>query len=189
LLYSSLVKRKISLYVLAPLAILFGAYTGMIVLQQNHARFQQIISPATFLVIAIVMHRITFNVIKPSIVVVCLLLALNSVYAQHLRKQALFESASISELSNQLGTLSSSSKIVSVDIFAHSALAYALRPNKVLTVRTKEMERASILSAIKLFEPNYILMQGKHELLFSRNLSLQTEIDSPHFGNLKLYRY
>jgi len=159
----------------------------MIVLQQNHARFQQIISPATFLVIAIVLHRIRFNVIKPCIAVVCLLLTLDAVYAQHLRKQALLESTAISELSTKLDSLVNGSKIVSVDVREHSALAYALRPEKVLTVRTKLMERASILSAIELFEPKYLLMKGKHELMFNNSLELQTEIDSPHFGKLKLY--
>jgi len=191
LLFSSLIQRKnnICLHVIAPLAILFGAYIGMIVLQQNHARFQQIISSATFLVIALVIHRIRFNLIKPLVVVVCLLLVLDAVYAQYLRKQAVLQSAAISELSTQLDPLESDAKIVSVDVRGHGALAYALRPNKVLTINTKLMDNVSIQSAIKLFNAEYVLINGTHEQLFSKGLSLQSEIDNSHFGKLKLYRY
>jgi len=189
LLYSSLIQRKIGLYVVAPLAILFGAYIGMIVLQQNHARFQQIISPATFLIIAMVIHRIRFNLLTPLVVGVCLLLAIDAVYAQYLRKQAVSQSSAISKLSTQIGPIPSDSKIVSIDVRAHSALAYALRPKKVLTINTKLMDNASIQSAIALFNANFVLIKGDHQQLFSENLSLQTEIDNSHFGKLKLYRY
>ena len=189
LLYSSLIQRKIRFYVVAPLAILFGAYIGMVVLQQNHARFQQIISPATFLAIALVVHRIKFNIVKPLVIFVFLLIAVDAVYAQYLRKQAILQSTAISELSTQLSSLIHGAKIVSVDVRAHGALAYALRPNKLLTINTKLMDNDSILSAIDLFDAEFILIKGNQELALNKGLSLQSEINSPYFGQLKLYQY
>lgn len=189
LLYASLIQRKISLYVVAPLAILFGAYTGMIALQQNHARFQQIVSPATFLILALVIHRIKFNLVKPLAIVVFLFIAMDVVYAQYLRKQAFLQSTAISELSANVGPLVNDAKIVSIDVSAHGALAYALRPNKLLTINTKLMDNASILSAIKLFNAEFVLVKGDDEMALSEGLNLQAEINSQHFGKLKLYRY
>lgn len=189
LLHASVIKRSVNFYLIAPLAILFGAYIGIIVLQQNHARFQQIVSPATFLVIALVIHKFRLNLVRPLIIVVCLLLAADIVYARHLRKQAVLQSAAISELSNQLGTLlTKDAKVVSIDVRQHGALAYALRPNKVLTINTKLMNNASILSAIELFGAEFVLIKGKQEQSFSEGLSLQAEIINPHFGELKLYQ-
>jgi len=189
LLYWSLIQRRISFYVIAPLIILFGAYVGMIVLQQNHARFQQIISPATFLILALLIYQIRFNVVKPLVFVVFSFIAVDVVYAQYLRKQAVLQSKAISELSVQLGSLPSDTKILSVDVREHGALAYALRPKKVLTINTNLMDNDSILSAIELFDANIILIKGNNELLLSEGLSLQSEIDSPHFGKLKLYQH
>jgi len=189
LLYLSLIKRSISLYIVAPLAILFGAYIGMIVLQQNHARFQQIISPATFLVFAFVLHQIKFDLIKPLFIVVCLLLTLDAVYAQYLKKQTILQSAAINEMSSSLGPLETSSKIVSINVRQHGALAYALRPNKVLTINTRLMDNAAIVSAIELFNAEYILLKGENEIFNEEDLNLQTEVDNQHFGKLKLYRY
>jgi len=191
LLYLWLIKRSISFYFIAPLVILFGAYIGMVVLQQNHARFQQIISPATFLAIAFILHRIRFNFSKPLIlmVVICLLFGMNAVYAQYLREQAMLQSAAISELSAQLETIDNDAKIVSINVRKHGALAYALRPRKVLTINTNLMEQASIQSAVELFDAEFILLKGEYELINSEQLVLQSEINNRHFGDLKLYRY
>jgi len=189
LLYASLIQRKINLYVVAPLAILFGAYTGMIVLQQNHARFQQIISPATFLILALLIHRIRFNLVTPLVFAILPLVAVDTVYAQYLRKQAMLQSTAINEFSTQVGSIIKNAKIVSVDIRAHGALAYALRPNKVLTINTRLMDSDSILSAVEMFDAEFVLVQGNNKLLLSEDLSLQAELDSPHFGKLKLYQY
>jgi len=188
LLFLSLTRRSINLYLVAPLAVLFGAYIGMVVLQQIHARFQQIISPATFLVLAFVIHHIKLNFTKSLMIVVCLLLAIDTAYALYLRKQAIEQSEAISELSAHIGTLDNNVKIMAVDIRQHGALAYALRPNKVLTVNTKLMEPPSIQTATKLFDGDLILIKGENNL-FSEGRSLVSEIDSPHFGELKLYRY
>ena len=188
LLFLSVTRRGINLYLVAPLAVLFGAYIGMIVLQQNHARFQQIISPATFLVIAFVIHHIKLKFNKPVIIVVCLSLAIDTAYAVYLRKQATKQSMAISELSAHIGALDNNVKIMAVDIRQHGALAYALRPNKVLTVYTDWMEPQSIQTATKLFDGEFILIKGKDNLLFSEGRSLVSKIDSPHFGELKLYR-
>jgi len=117
------------------------------------------------------------------------LVAVDTVYAQYLRKQAMLQSTAINEFSTQVGSIIKNAKIVSVDIRAHGALAYALRPNKVLTINTRLMDSDSILSAVEMFDAEFVLVQGNNKLLLSEDLSLQAELDSPHFGKLKLYQY
>jgi len=188
LLYLCLFKRSIKFHLVAPLAILFGAYIGMVVLQQNHARFQQIIAPATFLAIALVLHRIKVNFVKPLMVVLGLLLVVNAMYAHYLREQALQQTSAINQLSAQIEAIGNNTKIASIDVREHGALAYALRPRKVLTINTTLMQPASITTAMDLFNADYVLLKGDYEIADNKRLSLHTEIDNQHFGKLTLYR-
>jgi len=189
LLYGCLIRRSFSLYQIAPLAVLFGAYIGMIVLQQNHARFQQIISPATFVIIALLIHRININVVKPLMLVVCLSIAVDAVYAQHLRKQAILQKSALSEITDQVEELTNGEGFVAVNILEHGALAYALRPKKLLTIRPNLMTNESIKSATESFDHQYVLMKGEHESLFTKELNLVTDYNNAHFGKLKIYSY
>lgn len=147
---------------IVPLGLLHGAYLGMAVLQQPHARLVQIVAPASFVAIALVAARFgRRGGGRTSGTAIALLLigsmTLGAVYAGTIRRDALAEATALERLAADLAHLPPDARVAIVDILPHAAVAHALRPRAVLVARTGMMPEARILEAIATFKPDMLI--------------------------------
>jgi len=177
-------------------AILFlGLYAAMIVLQQNHPRYQQIVAPISFLVLAIVSCQISLRSVALSAVrwvgwgFLGCLLVINIVMAQKNRSEGAEEAMDIAKLAQTVEWIDEESLVVSVDVMPHNPMAYFLWPREVLAVRTKLMPEEKILKAVAIFEPEYVVSTRPMEDGFPvADLTFTTSVVTGIFKKLYFYR-
>lgn len=167
LLFLSVCHFKKWYMVLLPILLFFSQYGAMIVLQQNHPRYQQIIISGVFLLIAIVAYQFRDKWVSKKILWVCLislwgLLSTTSGYIVSVaREESFYEQAQIEYLEGRFATLPIESRIVSLDLMPHNPLSYIARPREVLFLRTDMLDESGIARAIEIFKPEYFLVGGK----------------------------
>jgi len=175
-----------------PVLLCFGLYAAMIVLQQNHTRFQQIIAVAVFLVLAIAIAEIRRRFQKYWIVVgfvaVLLCSAISAIFAHHLHKDGEKDAIAIQQFIELMNALDKNDRVASINVWRHGPMTHLLRPRDYLPVRSKHLSNASMKEVFVLFKPTVVITQNyaiedqypEAELLFSTPDSL--------FGPISAYR-
>ena len=178
--------------VLVPLGLFGCQYLAMIVLQQNHPRFQQIVAVVTFVVIGVAVSEV-LRVRKVSEkytvsgIVVCFLIvsAFSGVVVNTGRHQSLAEGEEIRRLIKEFETLPVNAKIVGINVKPHNPFSYVVRPREMLFIRTDMLQSNQIKQAIEIFEPDYLVVRGQD---YKAAGELLAEIDTRRFGDLNLYQ-
>jgi len=177
-----------------PLVLCFGLYAAMIVLQQNHARFQQIIVVPVFVVLAVAIlemrHRLQARwVVAITITLTTLLCGTTSaIFAHHLHQDSEQEAAGIEEFKKLTRVIGEHERIATIGVWRHGPMANLLRPRPYLTIRPNHLSENSVQEALELFKPSVLITQNysvksqfpEAELLFSTTASL--------FGPISVYR-
>ncbi len=170
------------------IGLFLGLYAAIIVLQQNHARFQQIIAPASFLAIALALHHVTTRYLKPALV--CLLfltVAFDALLAKRLHDDSQLERTDLATIVKHT-EFPVDARIAMLDVKPHGPLARAFRPLPVLTVWSSMLTEVSVERAFTLFDPSHILsvttLPPQLKTLFQQTGT----IDSRLFGQVGIYK-
>jgi hypothetical protein len=175
-----------------PALIFLGLYAAMIVLQQNHPRYQQIIAPITFFVIMLAVDQVRLTYLRRYVPFVCLMLVVaNTLMVHTSRIESHDEAVGISELENSLKAIGSSARLISVDIYPHNPITYVLGSREFLSVRTNLLEREKIAQAAEIFNPSHVISSREMEhLFFNKQIVLEKTFYSSFYkSEIYLYRY
>lgn len=172
--------------ILIPLTILFGLYIGMCVLMHPQPRFQQIVSCATFVTIAlcvqeclvVVRYKILHLAFACSIVVAFAM-------AWHIRDQANDEFIKMAKISSMVSSINTNAKIVTFDVPLPMKFSQSVKPRPVLSLMTDYLDTSSIDKVLELFSPEYAVSAKPVD---RRSYILVDIIDDPLNGLLYLYK-
>lgn len=171
---------------LVPLMILFGLYLGMSVLMHPQPRFQQIISCATFVTIAICIQefKAVMRFRLPHIAFACAIVIAFSM-AFTTRKQADQDRTNMAKLGSEFSLIGNNAKIVSFDIPLPMKFSQAIRPRPLLSLMTEFLDAESIDRVLEEFAPEYAVSIDPVD---RRDYVLVDKIDDRMNGVLYLYR-
>ena len=191
LLYLLVRRPKQQLSMLLPAALFVGLYVGMIVLQQNHHRYQQIIAPVCFVSLSLAACHFPkryFNVLAG--VALCAAMAINVVLAQKSRNDGISEAVDIRTLIADSQWMGANARIVMVDVLPHNPISYSLAPRELLSVRTDLLAPEKIEQAIELFSPTHLISATKlNDEFLSRVLVFVRTSSTAMYGDLFYYTY
>ena len=183
--------RKNVVYIV-PIFMFIGLYAGMIILQQNHPRYQQIVAPVIFFTIMLALSGVLKEHLKRVVIPLCGVLVIVNCYMVHeARVESISESQdieSIVDVANQYGI---HQKWLSVDVYPHNPISYALAPREFLSIRTDLLDYPKIERAVELFDPLFIISSQELGTTFlSRPIEYLDIVASTLYnGNLYLYKF
>jgi hypothetical protein len=176
-------------WLILPACLFYGLYFAIIFLQQNHPRYQQIIAPITFIVLAIFVSEVRIRI--PSIAKYLLLAAViivNSFMLNISRAESKGEAIDLANLKKELSTVSSTGSFVTFDVMPHNPVSYTLRPTPLLAIRTDMLTQDQIIDCLEKFKPDYALSKFPiDDEYLGKNFLAIRQIDSEIFGRLYLY--
>lgn len=140
----------------------FGLYAAILVLMQTQARYQQIIAPATFLLIALAIFELRDRVnIKlgrlAGIAVFSFSVALLYLMTQKTHHESSVAATAVELTREELAALPKTSKLLMLDSAHELKISYSVRPRMILTAKTELISKESLLKAISLFQPDYLI--------------------------------
>ena len=157
---------------LIPLGVFGSQYIAMLLLQQNHPRFQQIIAVVTFTLLGVGLYELQnrFNVTKKQlagagIVGLISLFGLSLAMAHSGRQQSLTQEMNVSEMLELVSDIPENASIVGIDVKPHNPFSYIVRPRDMLFIRTDMLETPQIERAIELFQPDYYIVRERTEYI------------------------
>jgi len=170
------------------IGLFLGLYAAIIVLQQNHARFQQIVAPASFLVIALALQHVTTRHLRTVLVsLLFLTLLFDTLLAKRLHDDSQMERTDLAAITSQTA-FPADARIAMLDVKPHGPLAWAFRPLPVLTVWSSMLTEASVVRAFTLFKPSHILavtpLPSELGALYQQTGSM----NSIRFGRVSIYQ-
>ena len=196
-IYLSLFRFRHLSFALIPLGVFGVQYLAMIMLQQNHPRFQQIVVVTTFLLIAFAIKISAVSTAFPLrlkyigmvyAVVICLI-GFNG-YISHISKlQSIQEARDIGHLTAQIKNFKKhdGTRLSVVDVMPHNPLSYVLRPSDVLFVRTGMLTPQKIEKSLSIFKPDLIIAPRENKVISAEKYRVIGELKSEMFGDLVVY--
>lgn len=172
---------------LIPAFLIVGLYLGLIALQQNHPRYQQIIAPVSFLIIGIVIAPYLVKLKWPLLgLPLCLVLAVNVVTMVKASKQSRYESAQMIHVAEEIGRyVPETARLASLNHSPHNPMSYLLRPREVLFIKSKLLQPDRVAKAIELFKPEYMLVRKE---LPDSTMELVGKVPDTMFGDILIYK-
>jgi len=191
---------------LVVITLFFGLYGSMVVLQQNHPRFQQLIAAMTFIAIGHAFFTAGFK--NKTLAILCVpvllgCLAVNVYSMNRLRGETQDERVSVSQIRSALLNQDQlydptaidavmpeemAKRFLFIDIRQHDPMSWALRPHKALFVRSKLISEAAAQQAIALFAPKTVVTRPMDELPFGLSGYAQSgTINTPSFGEMVVW--
>jgi|GEM_PF-4688855 len=147
------------LFTLMVLGTFLGLYTAIVWLQQNHMRFQQLIAPASFILIGHAMHafvpRRALVWLMTPLLVVCLIVS--TLMARQLLAESVTEARDRDAVAAALPELGAQDRVLFVDHKRHDPLSFLLRPTPALFIRSSLISDASAREAIARFDPSVLV--------------------------------
>ena len=141
------------------LGTFLGLYAAIVVLQQNHMRFQQLVAPAAFILIGHALHVCLPRRWLPWLMGPVLLgcLAVSVLMARQLHDEGLAERADRERVGAALDFVGARDRVLFVDILRHDPLSFVLRPTPALFVRPALISDAAARDAIARFAPTVLV--------------------------------
>jgi len=158
-----LVKRwlKPDREIILPCVILLGMYVGIICLMQSQLRYQQLVAPAVFILIALWAHDYHRHIIVKAAVCTLLIVSLSVSSAMSLtaRTQSFDQQLENEKILEQLLLYPTEAKVVLLNtrIDQELRLAYLARPRKVLVINTTYLSNTDAINFISEFAPDYLI--------------------------------
>ena len=153
-----LVRRDQYIELLVASGTVLALYFGLIVLMQHQVRYQQLISPVVFILIAVFVHKFPF--LRNRTFVACLFVCvlLTGGYLSHLsHKRADFQGAILAEQARNLDFMPPDSRIVAFDCKCDQRLNYLLKPRPILNIKSRYLNKAAQLKVLSMFAPDYFV--------------------------------
>lgn len=183
------VRFKKLFWLILPACMFYGLYFSIIFLQQNHPRYQQIIAPVTFIILAIFLSEVRIKI--PSLMKYLSLAAVifvNGFMLNISRAESREEAIDIAKLKRELSLANSAGSFVTFDVMPHNPVSYTLRPDPLLAIRTDMLTENQIIECLDRFRPDYALSKfAIVDEYLGKKFHAITQIDSEIFGRLYLY--
>ncbi|MFK7857909.1 MAG: hypothetical protein AB8B64_03785 [Granulosicoccus sp.] len=181
---------------LLPLSLFLGLYAGMIVLQQNQPRYQQIVAVASFATIALAWVRSGVHI--PDYVLAIVLtgnLVMGAYLSYFTAADANKERASLDDFITQLESagLDEEARVAAFDLSPHSPLAVTIKPRQLLSIRTDMMSPENVAKALDLYAPTHILAKAvtsEEQLAGMIDVDMESLVvlEKTFFGDLRLMK-
>jgi len=148
--------------VLIPCVAALLLYLGIITLMQIQPRYQQIIAPASFVIIAlslqVIVRKIPITLASIGLCGLMLLSGAASAYlANRAHNDATNEKSILQQLSATFEDIPLDSRVLLLNSNHELKLNYILDPRKVMAVRSRYLDEQSYDNAINIFSPNYFV--------------------------------
>jgi len=182
-------RRKQYFGVLVASGIVLALYLGLIVLMQHQVRYQQLVSPVAFILIAVGMYHLSS--FRSNALVACIFvftLLLGGVLSHRSHQQATAHQLAQFESRDILDIVSAESKIVAFDCRCDQRLNYLLKPRPILNVKSRYLEESAQARAISLFQPDYFVSSNNNLGANFTNLTPVKTLNDPLYGDLYWYR-
>lgn len=182
-------KRKQYGGLLLASGFVMAMYLGLIILMQHQFRYQQLVSPVVFILIAVAVYHL--SVFRSNFLVACiflLTLLFGGVLSHKSHQHANAHQTALLESQYSLDIVSAESKIVAFDCQCDQRLNYVLKPRPVLNIRSRYLNSSAQAKVISLFNPDYFVSSRKH---LDQNFSYLTQVESlsdPQYGELYWYK-
>lgn len=172
--------------------LIISLYTAILLLMQTQARYQQIVAPASFVVIALAIYelrnRINVNLARFfGGALLLLTILLSALMAQKTRTQGHHEATAIENVRKKLQFLPETSKVLTLDSEHELKLSYILRPRDILVARSDLIQSKSLVTAIRLFKPDYLVSTNQIEPDFL-NISKKELVVDNYLGRIHIYK-
>ena len=160
-LWLFLVRRDQYIELLVASGTVLALYIGLIVLMQHQVRYQQLIAPVVFILIAVFLHKSPFlrNLRSRTLVAytfVCVLVF--GGYLSHLsHERADFQGAILAEQTRNLDFIPPNSRIVAFDCKCDQRLNYILKPRPILNIKTRYLNESAQSKVLSMFAPDYFV--------------------------------
>ncbi len=151
---------------LLAVALPIALYVAMVVLQQSHARFAQIVAPASFVAIVAALPARFWNARRTAVgasLALVASVALGAIYAHELREQANADARGVATLRASVAELPPDARLAMLDVPAHGAFAWAVRPRPLLVLRSDLMDARDVDRALASFAPMQLYMPAPAE--------------------------
>lgn len=162
--------------VLIPCCLALGSYAAIIVLMQIQPRYQQIVAPASFIVIGLLLFewgsRFQIHIRIATLTLLIITAGISGFLGHTARQQSIAEKNAMLALATELSSIPSDAKVLILDSEHELKLTYALRPRKVLAMRTEFLSADSRNLVLSTFQPGY--------LISTRDVKSPLPIDSQH---------
>ena len=146
----------VPLPLLGALALPIALYVAIVVLQQSHARFAQLVAPASFVAIVAALPARVRGARATAAGAALALVAsgtLGALYARELRTQAAEDARGIATLAAAAADLPADARLATLGVPGHGAFAWAVRPRPVLVLRGDLMTETDVTRALDTFAP------------------------------------
>lgn len=169
--------------------IVLCLYLAQVVLMQHQVRYQHLVAPVVFIVIALGVHSLPV-VFRNRVVVAGALLCVTglSVYLSHMSHQkADHQRVAMAQQAAGLAFLKPDANIVAYDCKCDQKLSYILKPHPVLNIKSRYLSESAHSRVLALFKPDYFVSsRAALESTFSFLSPVKSVNDSLH-GNLYWY--
>jgi len=176
-------------YIIIPAGIVLGAYVCMVLLMQNSPRYQQIVAPATFVVIAVLFKELNIKVGKLILIVCLFSFVLLATYLSYIvNRESQYERATVGVLREKLQEVTKNSNILVYESKLGQQLRFVLPDAKILRLKSKYLKKTSVNKILEKFKPAFIISHKSNLTSEFRNVKLLEKIDGMAYGELYWYR-
>lgn len=179
-------------HVLLLVGLFGGQYLGLILLQQNHPRFQQIVIVVIYLLLAVLLHQITSRYVAIRWWTKRLILAgvlgslvISTIMVRSARQESFDEHAQLSALEEKMKIIPAVSRVVGINLMPHNPFSVIAKPRDILFIRTDMLSEKSVSDAIAIFQPDYFIV---HDAKLKIKGELVDQWNSEFFGNMAVYK-
>ena len=145
-----------------------GLYAAIVVLMQNQPRYQMIIVPIAISSLVIVLHQISWNLVKKRMLLTAItgLLAVDAVLITKLHADAVSQRVERQVLQAYFSEFSENTKVALMvsSIADYLRIAYVLKPRPVLMIHTKILEEEKQHKTLELFKPHIVISEEEVQL-------------------------
>ena len=178
------------LFVLLALGTFLGLYAAIVVLQQNHMRFQQLVAPAAFILIGHALHALVpprrVPLLMAPVLLVCL--AVSVLMARQLAAEAVTERLDRERTGAALDFVDADDRVLFVDIRQHDPLSFVLRPTPALFIRPALIGEAAARDAIARFDPTALVTREAALPYGLEGFERLAELDTASFGPMVVWQ-
>ena len=162
MLYLLLRKWSKLKWIILPAGAVLGAYVCMVLLVQNSHRYQQIVAPVTFIVIAVVVHELGVKVRRTAVVpCLALFMVIGICLSYYMKQHSEFERSSVDALIRDFADVVAESNILvyetgygtKVDL----QLGYALPDANILRLKPEFLSDAAVDQVLERFNPEFVI--------------------------------
>jgi len=178
--------------VLVPFGLFGCLYLAMIILQQNHPRYQQIVASVSFVFIGIGIYQIfgrAWLVRRSGVAVValamCFTAGVSFYIANVARVEAITQKNEVETLREILKEYPEDSRFVGINVKPHNPFSYIISPRDMLFVRTDMLDQKGIEKAVGIFKPDYFLIKNGDYAVDGKLLEVWK---SNRFGNISVFQ-